>query len=324
MSILRFSVSPLGVSVFNRLFVLVFVFTVSVGTAFSQVDAGVLSGVVTDATGAAVIGATVTAVNAGTNAAHTVKTATNGTYQLGNLSAAVYKVSVTATGFEALKAAVEVTVGGHVPLDVKLSAAGVIQTVEVESLGGSQVNTDSPEISEIISPQQVSELPSLTRNVYDFVAISGNISNGDAAQGHAQNSASLGVGYSINGQRSSGTEILLDGVENTELFRRCGGSPGSDRLDRRGTGDDEQLWTAVWTCLRWSCECGDSKRHQSDSWNAHGIQPPCSVYGQQCDGCSEWAAERWVYAKPVRLFCERARGERQAVLRHRHGVVARA
>ena len=209
----------------KRLFVLVFVFTVSVGTAFSQVDAGVLSGVVTDATGAAVVGATVTAVNAGTNAAHTVKTAANGTYQLGNLSAAVYKVSVTAAGFEALKAAVEVTVGGHAPLDVKLSAAGVIQTVEVESLGGSQVNTDSPEISEIISPQQVSELPSLTRNVYDFVAISGNISNGDAAQGHAQNSASLGVGYSINGQRSSGTEILLDGIENTELFDDVVGLP---------------------------------------------------------------------------------------------------
>jgi hypothetical protein len=95
----------------------------------------------------------------------------------------------------------------------------------VESLGGSQVNTDSPEISEIISPQQVGELPSLTRNVYDFVAISGNISNGDAAQGHVQNSASLGVGYSINGQRSSGTEILLDGIENTELFGDVVGLP---------------------------------------------------------------------------------------------------
>ena len=121
---------------FKRLFVLAFVFTVSVGTAFSQVDAGVLSGVVTDATGAAVVGATVTAVNAGTNAAHTVKTAANyAPTSWENLSAAaVYKVSVTATGFGALKAAVEVTVGGHVPLDVKLSAAGVIQTVEVESL----------------------------------------------------------------------------------------------------------------------------------------------------------------------------------------------
>ncbi|NYF90173.1 TonB-dependent receptor [Tunturiibacter empetritectus] len=202
----------------KRLLVLVFIITVNVGTAFSQADAGVLSGIVTDTTGAAIAEATVTAVNAGTNAARTVKTAPNGTYQMENLTASVYEVSVTADGFAVLKAEVEVTVGGHAPLDAKLSAVGVTQTVEVESLGGSQVNTDSLEISEIISPQQVSELPSLTRNVYDFVAISGNISNGDAAQGHAENSANLGVGYSINGQRSSGTEILLDGIENTELF----------------------------------------------------------------------------------------------------------
>jgi hypothetical protein len=154
--------------VFQRLVILVFVFAVSMGTAFSQVDAGVLSGVVTDATCAAVVGATVTVVNAGTNAAHTVKTAANGTYQF-------WEISLP-------------------PLDVvELSAAGVIQTVEVELLGGSQVNTDSPEIPEIISPQQVSELPGLTRNVYDFIAISGNISNCDAAQCHVQNSASLGV-----------------------------------------------------------------------------------------------------------------------------------
>ena len=34
-----------------------------------------------------------------------------------------------------------------------------------------------------------------------------------------------GVGYSINGQRSSGTEILPDGIENTELFGDVVGIP---------------------------------------------------------------------------------------------------
>ena len=61
---------------------------------------------------------------------------------------------------------------------------------------------------------------------YDFVAISGNVSNGDntsnggmtAAGGGGQELTSRGVGYSINGQRQSGTEILLDGVENVSIF----------------------------------------------------------------------------------------------------------
>ena len=41
---------------------------------------------------------------------------------------------------------------------------------------------------------------------------------GRCAQGHDQNSTSRGVNFSLNGQRSTGTDILLDGVENIELF----------------------------------------------------------------------------------------------------------
>jgi hypothetical protein len=59
----------------------------------------------------------------------------------------------------------------------------------------------------------------LTRNPYDFVEVSGNISGGDrTAQGMDQSTTGRGVGYALNGQRSSGTEILLDGVENFDLF----------------------------------------------------------------------------------------------------------
>jgi hypothetical protein len=188
------------------------------GHAYGQADTGQLAGTVTDPSGAIVPGATVTVTNAGTNAVRTVQTSSNGTYTLGSLPAAIYKVVIQAPGFQPLKAQVEVTVGGHAPLDAKLSVGGTTQSVEVTDLGGAQVTTDSDELSEIITPQQVKQLPSLTRNVYDFVAIAGNVSNGDSSQGHVQNSTNNGVGFSINGQRSSGTEILLDGVENTELF----------------------------------------------------------------------------------------------------------
>lgn len=152
----------------QRLLGFLFLVLFSAGAAFGQVDTGIISGVVADATGAAIPGATVTATNNGTNAVRTVKTAGNGTYQLGSLPAAVYKVSITAPGFTEQTAQIEVTVGGHAPLDAKLLAGSSAVTVDVEALGGSQVNTDSQEISEIINPQQVSQLPSLTRNVYDL------------------------------------------------------------------------------------------------------------------------------------------------------------
>src|SRR5690349_19489943 len=63
------------------------------------------------------------------------------------------------------------------------------------------------------------QLPSLTRNPYDFVQVSGNVSGGDrTASGFDQNTTNRGVGVAINGQRTSGTEVLLDGVENVFLF----------------------------------------------------------------------------------------------------------
>jgi len=40
-----------------------------------------------------------------------------------------------------------------------------------------------------------------------------------------QETSNFGVGFSINGQRSTGTEILLDGVENEYLFSPGVGEP---------------------------------------------------------------------------------------------------
>ena len=87
---------------------------------------------------------------------------------------------------------------------------------------GTEANTETQEMSQLINTQQMAQLPSLTRNPYDFVAISGNVSNGDTTSngatmssgGGGQELGNRGVGFSINGQRESGTEILLDGVEN--------------------------------------------------------------------------------------------------------------
>ena len=192
--------------------------TVAVTTLHAQVDTGAIAGIVTDASGAVVQAASVTATNAGTNSSHTINTGSNGAYKLDNLEPAIYNITISAPGFQGFRAQIEVTVGGHASLDAKLTVGTSNSTVEVVALGGAQVDTSSQEVSEIVTPEQVKQLPSLTRNIYDFVGLSGNVSQGDSAQGHTQNSTNLGVGYSLNGQRSSGTEILLDGVENIELF----------------------------------------------------------------------------------------------------------
>lgn len=211
--------------IFKKLAGLAVMLLIVCGITFAQVDTGTVGGTVTDSTGAVVAGATVGLRSLQTGATRTVETSANGTYTATGLSTGTYEVSANAPGFQPYTTKVEVTVGGHATVDATLSVSTATTQVEVVGEGGTQVNTQTQELSQVVNQQQVSQLPSLTRNPYDFVALSGNISNGDSSNsgnsqmgGNTQNASTRGVNYNINGQRSSGTEILLDGVENVSVF----------------------------------------------------------------------------------------------------------
>src|SRR5215469_16952656 len=193
----------------------------------AQVETGQLAGTVMDPTGAVIPGAVVTAKNLGTNAVRNTVTSSDGTFRLPNLEAATYEVTAKSSGFEPYVAKVQITVGGHLTLDAHLSMSKAATEVEVLGEGGSQINTQTQELSQVISEEQVSQLPTLSRNPYDFVALAGNLSSGDnSSSGDSRSNntyqngptSTRGVGFSINGQRTSGTEVLLDGVENISVF----------------------------------------------------------------------------------------------------------
>jgi hypothetical protein len=186
---------------------------------WGQVNTGTISGTVRDASGAAVAGATVTVRNTATSAERTATSGDSGQYTIPGLAPGIYDLTVTSTGFAKFTAQVEVTVASAVTVEPQLSVSNQTTTIEVVAAGGVEVNTQTQELSQIVNTQQMAELPSLTRNPYDFVQIAGNVSGGDrTASGFDQNNTGRGVGFSINGQRSSGTEVLLDGVENLDLF----------------------------------------------------------------------------------------------------------
>jgi hypothetical protein len=194
--------------------------------ASAQVDTGQIAGTVLDQSGAAVPGASVAAKNLGTNAVRNSVSSSTGAYLITGLEPAVYEVTVNSGNFKPYLAKVEVTVGSHLTLDAKLSVSATVQEIQVIGEGGAQVNTQTQELSQVVDTQQMMQLPSLTRNPYDFVAISGNVSSGDSTSTSSsalgvsggQNLTDRGVGFALNGQRETGTEILLDGVENIAVF----------------------------------------------------------------------------------------------------------
>jgi Carboxypeptidase regulatory-like domain len=195
--------------------------------ATAQVHTGSIAGTVRDKAGAVVPNATVTATNTETGAERTVQSNAEGAYIIVALPPGDYEITVTSGNFAAFKQKAAVTVGGTVTVDASLGISGGATSVEVTAeAAGVEVNTQTQEQAQVITPEQVAQLPSLTRNPYDFIALAGNVSGGDRSSqsgnpqtsGGGQNMTDRGVGYSINGQRSSGTEILMDGVENTNLF----------------------------------------------------------------------------------------------------------
>jgi Carboxypeptidase regulatory-like domain/TonB dependent receptor len=195
-------------------------------TAVAQVDTGQIAGNVTDESGAVVPGATVTVRNVSSNAQRTTQSSALGEYMIVGLEPGTYQVSVTSGQFKPFSGSVEVTVGSHVTLDAKLSISSNVTEVQVIAEGGTAVNTQTQELSQVVDTQQLMQLPSLTRNPYDFVVLSGNVSNGDNTttnMNSGQNLSTRGVGYAVNGQRQSGTEILLDGVENISVFSQVVG-----------------------------------------------------------------------------------------------------
>ncbi len=177
--------------------------------AFSQSQNGSITGIVTDATGAVVASATVTVINVGTGGTRTANTDKAGVYDVEGLPPQDYKVTVSVPGFATVTTdKFNVSVGSANKINVKLSVqAEAIIEVSANSLSG--INLENAENSQVIDSEQVLELPTESRNPYDFASLSGFASSAGGERG---------VGVNLGGARSASTEILLDGLENTQLF----------------------------------------------------------------------------------------------------------
>lgn len=193
-------------------FVFALICSLGVGaiTAFGQTETGQIIGKVTDEKGAVVPGATVTIKAINTGAERNAVAGDDGTYTVTNLQPGIYEVTTKGGSFAPSTQRVEITPGAHVSLDTPLGIQAVAGQVTVTAEGGVAVNTSTQELSNVVSGTQIRELPTITRNPYSLVAISGNV-NPDNASGR-------GTGFSINGQRSASTNILLDGGENVDNF----------------------------------------------------------------------------------------------------------
>ena len=186
-------------------------------SAAAQTETGRITGVVTDATGGILPGVTVNAKAVGTGATRTVVTDSAGQYVFANLPPAQYEITTELAGFNPANSKVTVTVGGAFNVPLRMDVAGTKENINVVA-EVPRINTTNGEVSTTITETQIRELPTITRNVYDLVAVAGNVSGGKVADGEEWTTTTRGTGYNINGQRASSTNILLDGSANNNEF----------------------------------------------------------------------------------------------------------
>ncbi len=179
---------------------------------FAQSERGNITGVVTDASNAAVPNAPVKVLNMGTNGATRVVASSLGEYSAANLGPGTYRVEVSVAGFQT--AAVDnitLTAGATIRVDVRLQVGGVSQTVEVQSQNA-QVQTEDAKISTSVPNKLVDELPLVVggamRSPFDLVSTVPEAKNGtNLALGGGQGGAFAATfdGVSVNTNRQGNT-----------------------------------------------------------------------------------------------------------------------
>jgi hypothetical protein len=176
----------------------------------AQVDAGAILGTVTDASGSAVHGATVTLTNEGTNAAISTVTGNDGGYKFTPVKIGSYKLGVTFQGFETIvRPHVAVNVGESVVSDFTLKPGNVTTTVEVTAAAPVLQSQDAS-VGQVIDSRSVNDLPLNGRNFTFLAQLSAGV---NTPQADTRGNAATGA-FSANGLRPAQNNYLLDGIDN--------------------------------------------------------------------------------------------------------------
>jgi hypothetical protein len=195
-------------------------FTIALSASLSiaaqaQSYTGSITGIVTDQNGAIVANANVSLTSVETGLTRSATSDSEGAYFFTSLPPGSYNLRVSATGFSTREIRAQLTVSQQLRLDAQLKVGGTVEIMDITvSEGGVAVDTQNSQLSNVVTERQVKDLPLITRNPYDLVALSAGATDGpDKGTGFMR-----GQGFSVNGQRSQSGNFILDGGENNDTF----------------------------------------------------------------------------------------------------------
>jgi len=198
-----------------------------VPSLMAQANKGIISGTVTDASGAVIVGTNIEVKDVGTGVTYPTVTDPQGQYIVPELTVGTYQVQAGKSGFRtSVHSGITLTVGAHLLVDFKLPIG---EAKEVITVTGevSQVDSTTATVSSLVASRQMQDLPLNGRNFEQLLSLAAGV------QSISQNGGGGGVSssfygaesnYSVSGSRPVGQSFLLDNTDITNFWQHGTGS----------------------------------------------------------------------------------------------------
>jgi len=258
---------------------------------------GALSGVVADSTGAMVPGAKVIVTDTATDSKQSVVTNAEGKYTVANLKPGVYKVSASAAGLQSSTVQTSVFLGVTATADIKVTAAGDKETIEVTSNTLPLVDTQNIALATTFNETQIQELPTPGGDV-TTVAFT--------APGVVVNAGGSYGNFSSDGLPGISNLFVLNGFDNQDPFLNLNNSGSSNLTLGQGELQDatviqnaynSQYGRAAGAIISYTTKSGGNQFHGATDYNYNGTVLNANGWFNQFQGqtrphavSNEWAA----------------------------------
>ncbi|HUY82157.1 MAG TPA: carboxypeptidase regulatory-like domain-containing protein [Acidobacteriaceae bacterium] len=191
---------------------------------------GAIAGTVTDASGAAIPGATVKITNTDTGATQTLKTGGAGDYRAALLKPGNYLVVISAQGFQTTQRQTAAALGQTATVSMQLGVAKGIQTVEVEGQTVPLLQPENSDLATTITMNQVQSLPNPGGDITYYINMTqGVVMN---TQGGYGNSSAFGLPATSN-------NFTVNGAQDNDPFLNLNNSGPSNLL--LGSNDIDEV-----------------------------------------------------------------------------------
>jgi hypothetical protein len=215
----------------TRLYVaLFFSMLLTACAAHAQEVRASITGLVVDSSGAPVAGANVTATNVATNVSVRIRTNESGNYVAPLLVSGQYVLTVEAEGFKKfVRRDIVLQAQDKVRVDASLEVGDISTSVTVTG-SVSQLETETAARAQVLSTELVSNIPTQGRNTFQVAWATAGVVVAGSWKYLSYPDIYTTSTLSINGGRSKGNEVLLDGISDVRADGMVMSIPSPDAV----------------------------------------------------------------------------------------------